>query len=52
MEGKRQNCRPRLGIIEDIMMVLYEHMKREKIGRLWCRGHAMRQRPDDDDAKE
>ena len=39
LEGKRPNGRPRMGMIDDIMMGSYEHMKRrvlEREGRnLW-----------------
>ena len=33
MEGKRPKGRPRMGMIDDIMMGSYEHMKRRALDR-------------------
>ena len=33
MEGKRPRGRPRMGMIDDIMMGSYEHMKRRALDR-------------------
>jgi len=54
MEGKKPKDRPRMGMIEDIMMMgSYKLMKRRALDREGCRVclrlSAMRQSTDDDD---
>jgi len=51
MKSKTSRDRPRVGMMDDIMMGSYEHMKRRALDRLvrgfGCRVPAMRQRTDD-----
>ena len=55
MEGKRLRGRPRIGMIDDIMMGSYKQMKRRALDREGCRGwvpricQAQRTVVDDDD---
>src|SRR5271168_211386 len=53
MEGKRPRGRPRMGVIDYIVLGLYVYLKTRgldrNVGWFGCRGPVMRQRTDDDD---